>query len=461
MRMMNIVVMVVAVIASLIWSGFRYLPAGELTIKEARELAAPLVQSQRVDGLSVGIIDGDRQFSFHLGATKEGQATADDHTLYEIGSITKVFTGILLADAAVANEDLLMQTPGSDATEVPLPQWQEQSITWLDFATHQTGLPRLPDNLEDTTSDNPYKSYDSAKAIEFLREHKLRRAPASEYEYSNFAVSWLGHMLSKRAGMTYEQLIADRVAAPLGMTDTVISLTPDQAKRMSTPHAVFGKETSPWEFADLPGAGGLHSSTENMMKFMAANLHRPDGKIGDAIELAWKQHRPSDGSNFAMGLGWMIARDGQTRWHNGQTGGYHCAVFIHRKLNVSVVVLANTGPVSEVDTLAEQLIQRLAGMKVEPLKLTKEIKVDAEAMSRLEGRYELAPIFIFDVTVVDGRLMVGITNQATQEVFAKSESRWFYKVVEAELEFKLGKTGPASSLVLHQNGIRQTAKRIK
>ena len=155
MRMVNIAVTVVVVMASLVWSGFRYLPAGELTIKEARELAAQLVQSERVDGLSVGIIDGDRQFSFHLGATKEGQATANDHTLYEIGSITKVFTGILLADASVANEDLLKQTPGSDVTEAPLPQWKEQSITWLDFATHQTGLPRLPDNLEDTTSDNP------------------------------------------------------------------------------------------------------------------------------------------------------------------------------------------------------------------------------------------------------------------------------------------------------------------
>ncbi len=439
----------------------RSIPAGELSIEEARKLANPLVQSDRAIGLSVGIIDGDRQFSFHLGSMRKGQATANDKTLYEIGSITKVFTGILLADAAISNKDLLNQTPEGDATEVVLPHWKDQSITWLDLATHQSGLPRLPDNFKNADSDNPYSGYDSTKAVKFLQTHKLRRAPRSEHEYSNFAVSWLGHMLCRRAGLNYEQLMASRITEPLEMKDTVIDLSEDQIERMATAHSSFDKETSNWEFADLPGAGGIRSTTSDMMKFMAANLNPPEGKLGDAIELAWKQHVQGNGSHFAMGLGWMIARDGQTRWHNGQTGGYHSAVFINRKLKVGVVVLCNTGPAKEVDTLAEQLVQRLAGMKVEPMKFSQEIKVKVSSMDRLQGRYELAPTFIFDVKVVDGRLMVGVTNQPTHEVYAKSESRWFYKVVDAELEFELGDTGPAKSVILHQNGIRQQAKRIQ
>ncbi len=458
---MNVKLIILAVLVCALGSSIRVLSAAEMTMAEARELAAPLVQAERADGLSVGVIDGKRQFTFHLGRTKQGQRVADDRTLYEIGSVSKVFTGILLADAAVADEGMLQQTPGVDVTTVPLPKWQEQSITWLDMATHRSGLPRLPDNLQDAESDNPYASYDSTKALDFLREHKLRRAPGTEFEYSNFAVSWLGYMLSKRAGVTYEELLSDRIAKPLEMSDTVISLSPDQRQRLAMPHAEHGNETSTWDFADLPGAGGIRSTMADMMKFVAANLNRPQGRIGDAIELAWKQHRPSDGESFAMGLGWMIARDGQTRWHNGQTGGYHSAVFINRKLNLGVVVLANTGTVNEVDTLAEMLVQRLAGMQVEPIKIAKEIEVDAAAMARLEGRYELAPTFVFDVKVDKGRLMVGVTNQPTLQVYAKSATRWFYKVIDAELEFKLGETGSAHSLVLHQNGIRQTAKRVE
>ena len=90
-----------------------------------------------------------------------------------------------------------------------------------------------------------------------------------------------------------------------------------------------------------------------------------------------------------------------------------------------------------------------------------ELAIDAELRRRLEGQYQLAPNFVFTVRDRDGRLMVGITNQATQEVFPDSPTRWSYRGVDATLEFKLPKTGPAKSLVLHQNGVEQVAKRVK
>jgi len=119
---------------------------------------------------------------------------------------------------------------------------------------------------------------------------------------------------------------------------------------------------------------------------------------------------------------------------------------------------ARTAVTSEVDQLAMMLIKKAAGQDVDP----EPIKaIDAKHRRRLVGRFQLTPNFIFDVRDRDGHLMVGITNQPTQEVFPDSPTRWSYRGVNATLEFKLGKTGSAKSLVLHQNGIKQTARRIR
>ena len=229
----------------------------------------------------------------------------------------------------------------------------------------------------------------------------------------------------------------------------------------------FGSATPPWTFSDLPGAGGIHATMRDMMRFAKAQLTPPTGKLGDAIELAWKQQRDADASGPAMGLAWMIAGDGQTRWHNGQTGGSHSAIFINRELHFAVVVLCNTAVMKEVDQLAMQLETKAAGQesKPEPRETSDHGSgapaIDAKLRRRLEGRYQLTPSFIFTVRDRDGHLMVSITNQPTQEVFPDSPTRWSYRGVDATLEFKLDKSGPATSLVLHQNGIDQTAYRLK
>jgi hypothetical protein len=203
----------------------------------------------------------------------------------------------------------------------------------------------------------------------------------------------------------------------------------------------------------------------DMMRFAKAQLTPPTGTLGEAIELAWKQHREADASGPAMGLGWIIAGDGQTRWHNGGTGGSHAALFINRELKCAAVVLCNTAS-DEVDQLAMQLVRKAAGQETRPEPgepaddESGELAIDAELRGRLAGRYQLTPDFIFDVQDRDGRLMVGITNQPTQEVFPDSPTRWSYRGVDATLEFKLPKRGPAKSLILHQNGAEQTAHRI-
>lgn len=339
-------------------------------------------------------------------------------------------------------------------------------IKWLDLSTHRAGLPKLPGNFQLTDLKNPYRTYDSKKAAAFLNSYELPRKPGDSYEYSNLGGSVLGYLVAQQAGKSYQQLLRERIAEPLKMTDCTVSLSSDQKKRLAVPHDKVGSATLPWTFADLPGTGGVHATMRDMMRFAKAQLTPPTGKLGEAIELAWKQQCDADKSGPAMGLGWHIWGDGQTRWHDGQTGGSHATLFINREFKCAVVVLCNTAVTNEIDQLAMLLIQKAAGQDVKPTAIEKtdskpsdsktpdkkpgDLAIDAKLRSRLVGRYQLTPNFIFDVRDVDGHLMVGVTNQPTLEVFPDSPTRWSYRDVVATLEFDLPKTGPAKSLILHQ-----------
>jgi CubicO group peptidase (beta-lactamase class C family) len=313
---------------------------------------------------------------------------------------------------------------------------------------------------------DPYRDYDSKLAAAFLNSYQLPITPGKSQDYSNLGVSILGYLIAEKSGKSYEELLQERIAKPLKMADFAITLSSDQTKRFATPHDKFGSEALPWTFSDLPGAGGIRATITDMMHFAKAQLNPPKGPLGEAIDLAWKQHTEADESGAAMGLGWMISADGLTRVHNGQTGGFHSIMYINRKFNCAVIVLCNTAEGSGVDKLAETLIQKAgAGAALKQKAKTAEATavkaaIDGKHRSRLVGRYQLAPDFIFDVTDRDGHLMVGVTNQPTLEVFPDSPTRWSYRGVKAMLEFSLPKTGPAKSLVLHQNGAKQTALRI-
>lgn len=423
-------------------------------------LVKPLVDGKRVMGVSVGVIADGKTTTMHFGKTARSGETADDDTVYEIGSISKVFTSLILSYAAERGVVKLDQSAGDLLPEgVKMPAADGQPITLLHLATHRSGLPRLPENLVEVTDDNPYSRYTTKRAHQFLNDYQLPRKPGEKYEYSNFGASLLGSLLCRKAKKPYDTLLRQTITGPLKMTSTSVDLIGDMTSRMATPHGANLKPTSTWEFADMPGAGGIRSSTKDMLKFAAANLDPPDNATGQAIELAWKQHQPTSDGELAMGLGWHFAGDGTTRWHNGGTGGYRSMLMINRELDVAVFVVANS--VSDrIDGVAAKILQSLAGMSVQPTKIEKETDVPMAKMKRLVGRYQLAPTFIFDVKIVDGKLMVGVTNQPTQQVFATSETEWFYKVVDAKLVFKIDDDGQAESLTLHQNGAKQLAPRM-
>ena len=160
-----------------------------------------------------------------------------------------------------------------------------------------------------------------------------------------------------------------------------------------------------------------------------------------------------------MGLCWHIARDGQTRWHNGETGGYHSMVLVNREQQLGVVVLANTAD-GGVDALAEDLMRMLAGSKVSPRDFKKPAKVDAQVVQRYVGTFEIVPGFALEIVADENRLTVQATNQPAFRLFPRTDTEWFLRVVEATITFRVDEAGVCNELDLFQGGVHNTAKRI-
>ena len=430
--------------------------------KQIVSLVAPYIDSGTLVGVSIGVIKDGDVLEIHLGSTGDPKvSTPDSNTIYEIGSVSKVFTGILLGDAIARGEVERNQLAQELLPEnVTMPSGKKRSVTLIDLSTHRSGLPRLPDNMTNPNGEEPYRDYDSKLAYEFLNRFKLKREPQALQEYSNFGVGLLGHLLCRKAGLSYEELLADRITGPLGMRDTFVTVPESAKPRFAVPHTVDGVKTSTWDFADMPGAGGIRSTTNDMLTFSKACLRSSDTPTGQAMETAWKEYYSGGLTEIRMGLGWHFGVDRSTHWHNGQTGGFHTMFLVDRKTQKALTVMSNTGS-RDVDRLAMDIDKLLQGKTVEPRTFPVYIEVPVEKMERFVGKYELAPKLIFTVSVVDRKLMVGLTGQATHQVFAESDLKWRYKVVEASLTFDLTAQGNATSVELFQNGVRQKAKRVE
>lgn len=336
------------------------------------ELVEPLIEARRLQAVSIGVVDADTLWTRSFGAMSATDTRSPtENTLYEIGSITKVFTGILLASAVNAGEVELDDSISSIATSVAKANpTVGDSILLRHLSTHSSGLPRMPGNWQPADAHRPYVDYDRVKMFEFIETVKPSQPPGTASGYSNVAVGLLGELLALRIGEPYEQLIAERITTPLGMRDTTLRVHDEARQRLAPPHFASGEPGYEWEFDAFAAAGAIRSTVHDMQLFIAAHLRPRDDALGKAIELAWQQHLPSQGKSFAMGLGWHIARDGSTRWHNGQTGGYHSMLMINRRLNAGVIVLGNTAS-GEIDWIGESVIQLLAGVEVQPRDISK------------------------------------------------------------------------------------------
>lgn len=418
------------------------------------------VEEGRATGIVLGVLeaDGTRRVVAY-GDAGPGARPLGPESVFEIGSITKVFTGILLADMAARGE-VSLEGPAQayEHEGISLPARDGREITLLDLATHRSGLPRLPTNLSLSNPANPYATYTVEQLHEFLSEHTLRRAVGAQYEYSNLATGLLGHLLANAAGVDYESLVRARILEPLGMTSTGIALMPEMRERLALGHDQAGNVVPNWDIPTLAGAGALRSNMNDMLTFLEANVGEPRGDLEEAMRLS-HQPRQEAGGTMSVGLNWHIRAVGDDVivWHNGGTGGYRTFLGFDPARAVGAVVLTNSA--HGADDIGFHLVNPSLGLAPAPRERV-EVEVPRAVLERYVGAYRLGPNFIIEVTLDGARLSVQATGQPKFPIFPESETEFFLRVVEAQITFVV-ENGEVTSLILHQGGADQTATKIR
>lgn len=320
------------------------------------------VDSGRNPGIVVGVLEDGRRRVVAYGRSGAPNGALDGNTVFEIGSITKVFTGTLLALMAERGE-VALDAPVAQflPPSVRMPNRNGRQITLEDLSMQVSGLPRLPGNLVPKNLANPYADYTVEQMYAFLSGYELPRDPGAQFEYSNLGVGLLGHVLALRAGQSYEALVTERILEPLGMRDTRISLTPDLRQRLAQGHGMTGQPAANWDIPTLAGAGALRSTANDMLTFAAAALS-DTGPLANALAQAMRPRRDiaPDGS-ARIGLNWITSRSGSIdiTWHNGGTGGYRSYLGLDPARERAVIVLTNSA--NGADDIGSRILMIAAG----------------------------------------------------------------------------------------------------
>ncbi len=325
-------------------------PAGTFESALNREIVTALERHPATRVVVDIRLDGDDPIFMKYGP-QESRTSLNQQSIFQIGSITKVFTGVLLASAVERGECALSEPANNFLpAKLQLPGRGTFPITFQELATHTSGLPRLPPDFTFSSAlrlipvDDPYSTLteDSLKrGISLCSLKKLESAP---FSYSNLGMGLLGHALSHHAGMSYEALLQRDITSVLGMPDTVITLSEEQKSRFVTGRNSVGKETRPWKFAMLEGAGALYSTSDDLHRFLLAQQLDPTTPVLKAMATARQRHAKSNGTD-EVGLGWMIsnAHMHPSWWHNGATFGHTSFFSFSQEPKFAVVILCGEG----------------------------------------------------------------------------------------------------------------------
>ncbi len=316
---------------------------------QVETIVAPLLTKYVQMGLVIGLLQQDQRTI--LGSNKLSPLSPtplDEESIFEIGSVTKVFTTTLLA-MMVRDHLVTLDTPIRDIlTEYPhLPE----TITLLQLATHTSGLPRMPSNVLWSllhNPHNPYAHYTLQHLHTYLKSYNHhQKSPLSfPYVYSNLGMGLLGSLLARRLSSSYEQATREYISAPLHLSNTGIALTPVQRTHLVTPHTESGKVAPLWEIGSLAGAGALRSNVDDLLTFLDAHLNQRPSALTSVLPLCHRVYLETPNPTLTgIALGWHISplenTTFQAYWHNGFTLGCMAFIGFVKECNVGVVILSN------------------------------------------------------------------------------------------------------------------------
>ncbi len=416
------------------------------------------------EAIVVGVIDAQGRRIIVRGPAKPD-------TLFEIGSITKTFTGLLLADMAARGEVGL-----NDPAAKYLPEgWtlpvRGRPITLLDLTTHRSGLPRIPSDLPLSDESNPYADYTPALMRDFLKSWVPEREPGARYEYSNLDVALLGQILARRAGTDYETLVRTRITGPLHMADTTIRSGGGDGgddrdmRRQATPHDEFLQPVPRWSGGVMAAAGGLRSDADDMLTYLGAHLGLVPTQLKPVMDGMRVVRAEGDGPGVGMGIGWMVATTpvGAIVTHGGATGGYLSNAAFDPLRRRGVVVLANAMTQPGVDDIAMHLLTGSLVAATPPPPPAPAIRpiiaIPPAQLERFVGRYRLEPDQVITVFRSKDRLMIQLIGQQALPIHAAAPLQFFSRIVPFDLIFHEA-GGKIDAVTLRQNGEDKLAPRM-
>lgn len=424
--------------------------AAQKDLAAAKQHIKELIAKDYLLGASAAYIqsDGDIQY-FSLGSIKtKRKKEPTKNTIYEIGSISKTFTSLVLA-RMVQRGLVSLQMPIGEALPDSLspPTYNSETITLLNLATHTSGLPSLPTNFNPPDWLNPYADYTVQEMYEFLDSYELKRSSDSLVVYSNLGAGLLGHLLALKADMSYKKLIKKYITEPLKMEDTGITVPENKRDHFAAPYN-FGQPVKRWTFRSLAGAGGIRSSVNDLVTYLKAQMGFIDTKLDSAITMTHRiRFDAGEGHTAVVGLAWFYSTKNDTIiWHNGGTGGYKSFIGWNIENGTGVVILSS-GRKGVTDVGLYMLDKK---NKLHKIKET--VQVDSTILSSYTGFYRITPAFGIKIFMKEGHLMAEATGQKAFHIYSESQTRFFLKKVEAEIEFIKNEKGKVSKLKLYQNG---------
>ncbi len=404
-----------------------------------REVVEPLYEDEILHGgMVVALIDPSRKTGpvEYLGF---GQTSAElteppgADAIFEIGSISKVLTSLLLADAVVRGE-VGFDTAASQLLPfgVRFPDKDGERVTLVHLASHRSGLPALPDNLAPADLGDPYRGYGADQLYAYLERAELMFTPGTSYAYSNLGAGILGHLLARRIGTGYEDAVRARVLEPLGLKETWIAVPETAQARVVPGRTAGGKPGQRWTFDALAGAGAWLSTPRDMVRLLEVATAAARGKDAPLAEVLRTSFAPlaEVGQGMQVALAWHVTSDG-ILWHNGMTGGHASFIGLDPSSGRGVVILASTAS-PLVTRIGIGLFDVFAG---KPLDLDLRIVELPDAdLDRLVGSYRLGSGEVLTVQRSGKALQIAMGPEEVR-LYPRSPVEFIVLELEASVDF--------------------------
>lgn len=318
-------------------------------------LLRPAVEKEEALGVVVGVRIGEEVVVRGFGRVhRDREGVPDGDTVFEIGSVSKVFTGLLLADAIERGRATVDDPITAHVPEGVVVCADEAPAALRHLATHTSGFPRMPSNWRPTSLANPYVDYSPALLHTYLEDFVLESDPGASYAYSNLGAGLLGQLMAHAHGAAgYEEALRDRIFEPLGLDDTTVRMTDRLRPRFADAATAGGGRAEPWDFDALAGCGAIRSTVNDLLKFGAAQVAPETTPLEKSLR---RSHEKLYAGPPAVAYGWHFADADETLWHNGQTGGYHGWLSFDAERGVVVAILSNGGAGARIDAAGMKLM---------------------------------------------------------------------------------------------------------